>query len=168
MVQIPTGLKAIYDDTINNLIDSEFGVSCIVSQPPAKYECPNCILNTSTNISSGRYKSGGPVSFTSGQTCPYCLGAGYKEVTVSSNFNMLVYWDAAQWAKDNKLKIYLPAGTLVTKGKMENYEAVFTCDSMTLHSGITNRGPFIYQKYGEPTPFGIGKDNFFVCFWTRI
>ena len=27
---------------------------------------------------------------------------------------------------------------------------------------------FNYEKQGDPSPFGIGKDSFFVCFWSRI
>jgi hypothetical protein len=80
---------------------------------------------------------------------------------------MMVYWDAARWAKDNRLTIKFPDGTIVTKGKVVDFGKINTCDFMELHNELTGISPFRYRKSGEPTLFGIGKNSFFVCPWIR-
>jgi hypothetical protein len=166
-IEIPSEHKTIYNDTINALIDSVYGIDCSMKQPFTKTDCPNCLLNTMSNTSSGQYKAGGPVAFEDGQICPYCNGVGYIESQVANTVRMLIYWDASQWAKENGITIKFPDGLIVSKGKMASYKTVESADSMVVHNDIPTLPMFKYRRWGEMSPFGIGKDSFFVAYWQR-
>ncbi len=164
---IPAGHKAIYDEVVTALINSEWAIVCKINQPAKKTECPNCLLNTLSNTSSGVYKFGGPIAFDDGGICPYCNGDGYVESVHTDNVRMMIYWDANQYARELNIPIRFPDGTIASKGLMGDYTKIDMCDNMVLHNGIPNSPVFTYIKAGQPTPFGIGKDSFFVCYWKR-
>ena len=44
-------------------------------------KCPNCYYDSVNKASTNRYKPAGPIAFSGGRTCPYCLGKGMLTTT---------------------------------------------------------------------------------------
>lgn len=162
---IPSGLKSLYTEAVNSLIDSNWGVATTLTYPAVKTVCPNCIVNTMAGVSSGRYKVGGPKPFTSGQVCPLCNGVGYKETSTTDTIRVLVYIEPKSWMKLG-IAIQNPDGIIQVKGKWSDIAKVRKCLTMSIHNGISE--PTKYERYGEQTPFGVGRDTYFLGFWKRV
>ena len=73
-----TPYKDIYNSMIDTILASTgLTVPCtLVYESTKLQQCPNCIYDPISKKSANLYKSGGPLVFSNGQTCPYCLGNG--------------------------------------------------------------------------------------------
>src|SRR5574338_1343905 len=103
--EIPDELIDLYEEGIDSIMaNTDFTKICRLYFAPAVNEGPNCILDTMSNVSSNRYKTGGPVPFTDG-ICPNCNGVGYVNQDIYTDLNMIVHWNPKSWIKVGRFVI---------------------------------------------------------------
>jgi hypothetical protein len=128
-------------------------------------ECPNCIYDAALNKSSNIYKMGGPISFTTGQICPYCRGAGLHGENKSETIYLAILWDYKSWIiKPDNLEN--PQGYIQTICNQTYTSNILKTQDMTVVSVQPN--PPTFTLHAEPTPAGLGDQNYIICQWQKI
>lgn len=174
MFVIPSGLIQLYNDGIDSIIDFA-GVDVVIVYPPKMSECPNCIFNTVTGRSSGKYKTGGPYPFTDNDICPYCEDAGVKFEEQSQTVKMLVYWEPKDFIRDQQglrtilidQTIQIPDNIIQTKCHMQHLPKVEKCNEIRVHSKVTPYKTWTYTRLKESIPHGFKNDNYILTYWKK-
>ncbi len=165
MVDIPQEVFDLYNETVVDFIDSNFGVDCTIIYKPNRIQCINCEYNPLTKSSSGVYKSGGPISFN-GTICPYCDGAGYKLDSSTDTIKLRVYYN-----KKDFLRVGLPFaikdGMIQTIGHITDMPKLLRSQEMIANSSVEGYSIYRYVLSGNITPWGLGPDKkFCIAYWT--
>lgn len=160
--EIPTELIDLYEEGIDAII-AKFGKSCRLFYPSARNQCPNCVLDTFSGVSSNRYKSGGPTPFTDG-ICPYCNGVGYVNEEVWEDIRMIVHWMPKDWLKIGRLVI--PDGGIQTRGYMTQYPKLQQCIKLRIQD-LNGYGTFDFEKNEAPVPWGL-RLKWVITNWKRV
>lgn len=162
---IPQSVFDTYYETVDELTNVDFGVTCTLLYPLKKTDCQNCIFDPFLGTSSNKYQSGGPIPFTNG-LCPYCNGEGYTAVIPTEDIKMRVYYDKKSWVK-MPVPITVPDGSVQSIGHMTDLPKILMCTEMRLHKTIEGQGTFTYILAGEPVPHGFKKNKYFIAIWAR-
>jgi RNA polymerase subunit RPABC4/transcription elongation factor Spt4 len=87
--------------------------------------CPNCVLDPTTQASSGKYKTGGPTPFTS-KICPVCAGRGRLVNDASLQIQANVKWGAKSPEPDvPEPEGFVPIGFVRIKAEMKYYDLIY-------------------------------------------
>lgn len=177
-MDIPSGIFTLFNDGVTAMLNSDMAPSCVLVYPPLRTECINCIVNPLTMSSSGRYKTGGPKSFTTGQICPYCQGKGYTETETTITFKVLIDWEPKQYlsimngtdqfSHKTQSTIQFPGSLIKIQGDMSYMNQLRQCSEIRIHGGIVNHGYWRYERAGEPIPYGLAHNTYFTCLLTRV
>lgn len=161
-------LQALYNKHMDLLLDSiglttkcelNFGVS-------KKQICPNCIYDPNLQKSSNKYKTGGPIPFTLGQLCPYCYGAGWNGEEKTEIVYLAVISDNKKWINP-PTNIAIPDNMIQTICSKKYYSSIKQCKDMTVILNDTNDNPK-YNLYNDPTPAGLGDNNYIIAMWKNV
>lgn len=128
--------------------------------------CPNCIYDVSLKKSSGKYKTGGPVPFALGKICPYCSGSGSYGLAATSTGYLAIIWDYKKWINPPP-SIDNPEGYMQTICHKDYLSQIKQCKDMTVIYHTNNANP-VFQLYGEPTPTGLGDNEYLFTMWKKI
>lgn len=161
---IPSYITNLYNTTITDMIDSNFGVNCKLFFGTNKTECPNCIYNNMLGVSSNEYKVGGPVPF-SNSICPYCNGLGFLDEQATEIIKLRVYFDRKSFVK-MEIPINVSDGIIQTIGHIADLNKVKNCNYIMVHSDIENINKYEFVLTSDPVPFGLTKKEF-ICYWDR-
>jgi hypothetical protein len=160
---VPASLFTLYETIADDFINTDFGVNCKIYYHSKPIVCPNCIVDTMTQKSTGRYKSGGPISFTNGMICPVCNGDGYKDNEATDTIKMKIYFDAKYWKKIT--------GNIISEdtvaqgyGFMSDLPKLQQAKYITLDTDLTGYGLFNVVLDGRPTPHGFTNKYFLANF----
>jgi len=103
MVIVTPAIRKIYRDLIKEVVE-DLHKPILISLPPAKEDCPNCIWDSINRRSSGKFDASfvtpvvifgntiTPTSFSRGR-CPICAAVGYLEELTERNVKALVRWN---------------------------------------------------------------------------
>jgi hypothetical protein len=161
-------ILAIGQEAFDTLIN-QLGKPCKIylkSQGPTV--CPNCIFNSSTNKSSGKYNGTGPISF-SGGLCPICHGLGFLPNTTetTTNVTLLIEWNPKTY-KITDAVIKEPMNIIYTKGYVSDLPYILQAESLVIDFANANYENNRYELWGEPAiPGNIIKNRYFECYWKR-
>lgn len=128
--------------------------------------CPNCIYDPMLKKSSNKYNPTGPVPFALGKLCPYCNGIGYYGEEVTEKIYMAIIADHKKW-------INAPTNIAISDNLIQSIcsKAYFTsikkCKDMTVVYSTTKSNPR-YTLYADPTPAGLGDNNYIICMWKNV
>ena len=90
-------------------------------------QCPNCFFDPTTNASTGRYRPGGPQSFT-GRVCPVCKGKGKIVATAQLQIPANVRWGAKSPQPDMPdPEGFVPIGFARVKAEVKYYDVMSKC-----------------------------------------
>jgi hypothetical protein len=128
--------------------------------------CPNCIYDVNLKKSAGKYKDGGPIPFLIGRICPYCNGEGSYGKEKSDLDYLAVIWDYKKWI-NSSINIKNPEGYIETICRKNLLKKIKGCKDMTVVLDRDKTNP-TFSLYGEPTPAGLGDNNYIFCFWQKI
>lgn len=161
-------LKKLYNRQID-LILAQDGLSseCLLNFGVTRRDvCPNCIYDPNLKKSSGKYKSGGPINFTLGMLCPYCHGIGFTGEENSETIYMAIIWDYKNWitTPDN---IENPNGMVQAIGRKSDLALIRRAKDMTIVYPFEDRNYPRFQLYAEPTPCGLGDNNYIISLWKK-
>lgn len=164
-MEIPDEVFDTYFDTVDDFIDSNFGVTCRLTYPAKKTVCTNCIYDPLLKKSSGIYKSGGPISFSNG-VCPYCNGVGFSESADTDTLKLRVYYEKKHWIR-LPVTAELPDGSVQTIGHMADLPKILRCNNIVFNTDIEGNVEYKYKLSGEPMPHGFKRRKYFIAMWIR-
>jgi len=161
-----TALTLLYNDAVNTMINDINKTKCKIFFPANKSECSNCSLVTISSSSSNNvYKPGGPIPFTTG-ICPYCNGAGFKEIFHSEEVYFRCYLNKKDWRKFGS-SIVIENSDCMMLGNIEYINMINQCEYIQIFSDQTNIKEMKYKLSCEPFKYGLG-DSFFCFFIKRV
>lgn len=171
---LSNSLRSAIQDAFDYLI-TEFDKECRLIYTPLREQCPNCIWDSSREASSGKYKAGGPIPFTSG-TCPYCQGRGFslteQSETIHCKLIFLSLRDIANFLRDKEFldnSLLVPYGVVEVRFFHTLVPKILRATELITQVPIE---PFFHQRYqrlGEPSDrFNIIQGRYFTTFWRRI
>lgn len=165
-ITLPTGLINLHQEVTNAVIN-QLGRDCKLIYPKKQISCPNCYTDTISKRSSGRYKVGGPLSFTLGQICPWCQGEGFTYTDVTDTVKLRVYWQQKDFMNKN---MYVDkAGSVIeVRGNIELIPKMIRAEFLEVHDVIRHFMISRFQRKGECIPYGFGVDSFFVGYWKKV
>jgi hypothetical protein len=131
-----------------------------------KEVCPNCIYDPGLKKSSNKYKNGGPIPFTLGQLCPYCYGVGWSGEETSEIIYLAVISDNKKWINP-PINVAIPDNMVQSICKRELYDKIKQCKDMTIILNENGENPK-YNLYADPTPAGLGDNNYILCMWKSL
>jgi hypothetical protein len=162
-----TIFKSYYNKAIDAVLSSTgLTIPCkLIFESTKPQQCPNCIYDTMSQKSANIYKSGGPIVFVNGQTCPYCLGNG---ITANYTNEQEVYFAVLTNAKD------FIGGTLnqpdisaQTICSIDYIDKIRKCSKIIFNTDIPNLSNNIFIRANEPQPVGLGDNRYIFTNWTR-
>ena len=128
-------------------------------------ECPNCIYDSILKQSANIYKTGGPINFPNGSICPYCRGSGQAGSAQSVTINMAILWDYKSWII-KPINLENPTGFIQTICHKNYRTPILQAQDMTVLNTDQNAPIFVLDA--EPTPAGLGDQNYIITQWKKI
>lgn len=164
---ITNKIRQIASDGIDDLID-QLGKDCLLIYPALKDDCPNCIYDSSTGRSSGRYKSGGPRPFPTGTICPVCRGSGTIESTITDTVKLLCQWNPKQFTMLAG-NIERPNSVVQTKGYMTDLPKIVRARRMIIEIPVEPYIKATFELIGNPIdPGNIIQGRYFIALWKQL
>lgn len=161
-----TAYKSIYNEMIDSILASTgLTTPCTLVYESTKLQaCPNCIYDPIGKKSANLYKSGGPLVFSNGQTCPYCLGQG---TTLNYSSEEEVYFALLTNAKDFISTLNEPNVVAQTICSISYIDKIRKCSKIIFNTNITNLSNNIFIRANEPQPVGLGDNKYIFTNWAR-
>jgi hypothetical protein len=94
--------------------------------------------------------------------CPLCGGNGYKEVETTDSIRLRVYWNRADWIRIAGSVVAEDAEIMVI-GFMTDIFKVRKAAHIKLVDD-NNEAEYRATVVGKPSPWGFGKDRYFVAY----
>lgn len=161
-------LKKIFNEHMDAfLASSGLSTQCVLNfGSKNSSECPNCYYDSSLKQSSNKYKIGGPIEFGLGQICPYCGGVGLYGESKIETIPMAVLWNYKSWII-KPINLENPLGYIQTIAHKKYATSIIKCQDMSIAANtIDDTSTFILDS--EPTPAGLGDQNYIICQWKKI
>ena len=130
-------------------------------------DCPNCIYDSLSGRSSGRYEAGGPIPFYSG-TCPYCNGIGRIPTESTDTINLCPIYDYRSWVPTINSNVNSPYGYVQTLSLFSTYSTLQRAKEIIINTDITSTVKARFERNGEPQSCGMGSSSFIATMWKRI
>lgn len=160
-ISIPDGFWDKYYEAADFFIDNDhIGRACTVVYPPKREDCINCIKPVGSNTAN-IYSHGGPMPFQFG-SCPMCGGSGYKEVETTDTVRLRIYWSRADWIRIAGSIVAEDAEIMII-GYMADVRKVRQATHILLAKD-NNEAPYRASLVGAPTPWGFGRNRYFVAY----
>lgn len=169
MFVIPQLVFDTYNNAVDAMIDSNFGVNCRLYYPAEKTICSNCEFNPIIGRSANIYKAGGPISFTDG-FCPFCNGDGYTDDSRTEDIMLRCYFTPKHWIKiinDSKTDMKYPDGAMQTIGHLSDLQKCRRANYITVNTNVAGYINSSYGLIGEPVLHGFQRNKFFIAMWER-
>ncbi|NBU33419.1 hypothetical protein EB077_05960 [bacterium] len=160
-------LKKIFNQQMDAFLDSSgLSTECTLNYGSKNLEqCPNCYYDSSLKQSSNKYKAGGPIEFSMGQICPYCRGVGLYGQASQEIIPMAILWNYKNWII-KPINLENPAGYIQTIANKKYGSNIIRCQDISIKTSTDEIATFILDA--EPTPAGLGDQNYIICQWKKI
>jgi hypothetical protein len=161
-LQLDTETRSLIQGCMDDLVEI-FGRPCTLVYPARMTPCENCVYDTVTQLSSNRWRSGGPIPFPNSTACPQCNGKGFAATEVSETLTFICETDPKKFiAPFNKLALTVPAGYLQIKGRLTDIPKVERAEFLLYQ--IDKR----YVRVGEALDhFNLVPNRYFHCLFER-
>ena len=165
---IDSSFKSVFNNAISAILaDDALTVSCTLEYGITKYEdCVNCLYDPIGQKSSNRFQNGGPVPFPFGSLCPLCNGNGKKPVTSSENVNLAVIFEPRQFL-EMSTPVNTADGYIQTLANKNMTPKLQRAKEIIVATDVSGFFSHRYQRVSEPTPIGLGNNEFVLCMWRR-
>ncbi len=160
---ITTEFTDLHEAAINEVIRG-LGVNCRLIYKGSKWEpCTNCHTNPQTGQSTGVYKTGGPIPFTTG-VCPYCKGVGRIVQENTEDVVLGVIWEQKQFM--NTI-VPVDGNQVQTICAAEYFTKLKRASQIIVDTNLSNYSQNIFQRVNEPSFAGFTHKFVFVN-WKRV
>lgn len=166
LFSIDAGTKSTIQDALDDLI-TEFGRECRLVYPAVWAACPNCMYDAIGQKSTNRWRTGGPMPFANGTTCPICTGTGKKASEETDTVTLKLEWEPSKfWYPVPGADIRVPGSICQTKGYVSDLPKVLRCDHVILDVNLQPVISTTFRMIKTPiSPGNIIQDRYFVCTW---
>lgn len=165
MINIPQSVFDKYNDAVDDMINSNFGVNCKLVYPPIRAQCTNCVFDSIGRKSANKYAHGGPAPFNFG-VCPVCGGSGFKESESDTTIKMRVYYELKSFIKITGT-VNIPDGAVQVIGFLSDVEKFKRANRIILNSDLEGVAGDVYERLSEPQPHGFKRNRYFICMLKR-
>ena len=165
---IDSSFKSVFNNAISAILaDDALTIPCTLEYGITKYEdCVNCLYDPIGQKSSNRFQDGGPAPFPFGTICPLCNGNGKKPVTSSENVNLAVIFEPRQFL-EMSTPVNTADGYIQTLANKIMTPKLQRAKEITVATDVSGFFSHRYQRVSEPTPIGLGNNEFVLCMWRR-
>jgi len=159
--------KKLFNQQMDTFLSSSgLSTECVLNYGTKNLsQCPNCIYDSALKKSANIYKTNGPVSFGAGQICPYCRGVGLYGEAKTESIYLAVLWDYKSWII-KPINIENPTGYIQTICHKDYTTKILQAQDITIPS--LNPEPATFILDAEPTPAGLGDQNYIISQWKKI
>jgi hypothetical protein len=160
-----TPLKKLYNQQIDIILSNTgLTIPCsLVYETTRITQCPNCLYDTISKKSANIY-NGGPLPFTNGQTCPYCLGTGQSSAAVAETaINLVVLTDSKKFVG----VVNQPDIVAQTICSINHIDVIRKASKIIFNTDISNLTNNIFVRANEPSPVGLGDNKYIFTNWAR-
>jgi hypothetical protein len=159
-------LQSVFNQQLDFFLSSAgLSTPCLLNLGTNASECPNCIYDNILKKSSNIYKTGGPVNFTRGSICPFCRGSGQQGSAKTVTIQMAILWDYKSWII-KPINLENPDGFVQSICHKSYTPSILQCSDMTVLN--TNQNNPVFSLFTEPTPAGLGDQNYIISQWKKI
>lgn len=126
--------------------------------------CNNCIYDPVLNLSSNMYNGTGPSPFPDQSICPVCMGLGHKQYNNNEySVWLAVIFDSKNFINISNRTVNIPDNSVQTICKISELNRIKNCNEL-----IINNIPYnIYERISDPTPCGLGNQDYIVTMWKK-
>ena len=165
---IDSSFKSVFNNAISAILaDDALTIPCTLEYGITKYEdCVNCLYDPIGQKSSNRFQDGGPAPFPFGSLCPLCNGNGKKPVISSENVNLAVIFEPRQFL-EMSTPVNTADGYIQTLANKIMTPKLQRANEIIVATDVSGFFSHRYQRVGEPTPIGLGNNEFVLCMWRR-
>ena len=155
MVAIPDNVFSLYKDFADSMI-TEFGVNCELHYIKKIQTTVSTIPTVKKSKSMRAYEKTNDFIQDS---------VNYESVETTESVKLRTYWTR----KDFKTiaDIAIPDGGLMTIGYLSDLPKIRSCEFMTPNTENDAYLGYRFVRVGNPIPWGILKDRYFVCGWEQ-
>ena len=143
------------------LTDNHLSRECTIIYPPKRTPCNNCTVKPVGASSTNVYRNGGPAPFSFG-ACPLCGGDGYSETEVTDTVRLRIYWNRSEWIKIGGNINIDDAEAMIIGFSSDLPKIMKATQILLVKDSTTTIHPAILL--GKPTPWGFGKNRYFMVF----
>lgn len=164
---ITDAMKAQIQQAFDDVV-TELGRPCRVVYPPQWAPCVNCVSDPIGRKSANRWRTGGPVPFSNGTTCPLCKGAGgHNAPPATADVELKIEWDRGRfWVPVPQSAIKGSLTTCQAKGLASELPKLTGADHLLVHLPVA---PFSLHKFvlagGPWFPHSIVQGRYAVTQW---
>lgn len=164
---ITPAFKLLHKQAIEALLENDaLTVRCVVTLAGTKYtQCVNCIFDAASGKSSNRYKTGGPIAFNQG-LCPYCNGAGRKQVISTDEVYLMPIWDSKKWILSNP-NLKTADISVQTMSKISSFSLLNKTSKIVIDADNEGLKTADFTRVGDPEKIAFGETNFIITNWKR-
>ncbi len=162
--------RATITQALDDII-SEFGKQCRLVYLPRWQHCDNCVFDPIGQKSANRFRTGGPLPFPNGTTCPLCNGTGgHRSGEASEVVQLKVEWEPRKfWYPVPGLDIRVNHSVCQSKGLVDVLPKVQQCDHMVVQLPIQGTIEARFRLLGQPImPGNIIQGRYFVATWEQF
>lgn len=160
-LSIPNSFWDKYNEACDFFIDDDhIGRSCTIVYPPKRTSCTNCVKPVGTT-STSVYRHGGPMPFSFG-SCPLCGGNGYQEEESTDTIRLRIYWNRADWIRIAGSIVVDDAEIMIIGYISDVYKLIRASNILLAKDNNENKYRTIIV--GKPSPWGFGKNRYFVAY----
>ena len=165
---IDSSFKSVFNNAISAILaDDALTVACTLEYGITKYEdCVNCLYDPIGQKSSNRFQNGGPVPFPFGSLCPLCNGNGKKPIISSENVSLAVIFEPRQFL-EMSTPVNTADGYIQTLANKIMTPKLQRAKEIIVATDVSGFFSHRYQRVSEPTPIGLGNNEFVLCMWRR-
>ena len=166
---IDSNFKKVFNDAIFALLETDaLTIQCSLEYGVTKYEnCSNCTYDPIGQKSSNRFQDGGPAPFPFGTICPVCNGNGRRPLTSSEDVRLAVIFEPKQFLEINT-PVNTADGYIQTLAKKTMTPKLQKAKEIIVATDLSGQFSHRYQRVSEPSPIGLGNNEFVLCTWRRV
>ena len=154
MVSIPDDVFSLYKEFSDEMITS-FGVDCKIHYVKKIQTTVNSIPTVKKSKSMRTYN----------KTEDFIQNTNYESVETTEIIKLRTYWTRKDFKK--VADIVIPDGGIMTIGYLSDLPKIRSCEYMTPNIENEDYLNYRFTRIGNPIPWGIKKDRYFVCGWEQ-
>jgi hypothetical protein len=161
--------KSVIQDALDDLI-TEFGKDCRLVYPARMVACSNCVTSPIGGMPSNRWKTGGPLFFPAGSTCPLCNGNGRRAEEQSEVLHLLCAYDSKGFAYPvSGVNLRVPSSKLRTKCMLVDAPKLLRCDHLIFDIAAEGVNRLKFKLASNPVDeSNIIQRRYATAYWAEI
>ena len=154
MVSIPAKVFSLYREFADEMITS-FGVNCRLHYVKRIQSTVNAVPAVKKSKSMRTYN----------KRDDFVQTTNYESVETTEDIKLRVYWTAKDFRTIADLVV--PDGGMMTIGYATDLPKIRSCEYITPNTENEAYLGSRFVRSGNPIPWGIKKDRYFVCVWKQ-